>query len=277
VLAQVQARWIREQIDSRTVEGTNKEQLNQWVEDYGENSDFVKIRVRGMFPSQSAKQFISEDDADAGFGRALPLNAIEWAPKIISVEPSWEGDDEFVIGMRQGLLFRILATYEKNDNDVEMANIIMRLEDEHQADAVFVDAGYGTGIVSVARTLKRTWVLVWFAGKSTDPGCLNKRSEMWNLMKLWLKEGGAYERDDTLHDELTAPETVPRLDGKIQLESKKDMKARGVPSPNRADCLAITFAHPVLPRGGPLARRRKQQADHDWDPYDPSRRGALIA
>jgi hypothetical protein len=276
VLQQVQAQLDNSQIDSRTVEGTNKEQLNQWVEDYGENSDFVKIRVRGMFPSQSAKQFISEDDADAGFGRGSAQRD-RVGSQDHRVEPSWEGDDEFVIGMRQGLLFRILATYEKNDNDVEMANIIMRLEDEHQADAVFVDAGYGTGIVSVARTLKRTGCSSGSRAKSTDPGCLNKRSEMWNLMKLWLKEGGAYERDDTLHDELTAPETVPRLDGKIQLESKKDMKARGVPSPNRADCLAITFAHPVLPKDGPLARRRKQQADHDWDPYDPSRRGALIA
>jgi hypothetical protein len=57
-----------------------------------------------------------------------------------------------VIGIRQGLLFRVLATYEKNDNDVEMANIIMRFEDEERADAVFIDAGYGTGIVSVGRT-----------------------------------------------------------------------------------------------------------------------------
>lgn len=271
-------RWHSRQIDSRNVEGTNKEQLDQWVTDYGENSDFVKIRVRGMFPSASAKQFISEKDADAGFGRGLKPQQIDFAAKILSVEPSWEGDDEFVIGIRQGLLFRILATYEKNDNDVEMANIIMRFEDEERADAVFVDAGYGTGIVSVARTLGRNWILVWFAEKSADRGCLNKRSEMWNLMKLWLKEGGAYEKDDTLHAELTAPETVPRLDGKLQLESKKDMKARGVPSPNRADCLALTFAHPVLPKDGPLSRRRQRTTDHEWDPYDESpRKGALVA
>jgi hypothetical protein len=269
-------RWSTRHVDSRTVDGTNKQQLDQWVTDYGENSDFVKIRVRGMFPSASAKQFISEKDADAGYGRGLKPQQVEFAAKIIAVEPSWEGDDEFVIGIRQGLLFRILATYEKNDNDVEMANIIMRLEDEEHADAVFIDAGYGTGIVSVGRTLGRNWILVWFAEKSGDPGCLNKRSEIWNLMKLWLKEGGAYEKDDTLHAELTAPETVPRLDGKLQLESKKDMKARGVPSPNRADCLAITFAHPVMPKNGPLSHRRQKQTEHEWDPYDENRRGGML-
>lgn len=263
-------RWIKEQIDSRTVEGTNKAQIEQWIEDYGVDSDFVKVRVRGMFPSASAKQFISEKDADAGFGRKLPLTAIEWAPKIIAVEPSWEGDDEFVIGLRQGLLFKILGTYEKNDNDVEMANIIARFEDDEHADAVFIDAGYGTGIYSVGNTLGRAWMLVWFAAAGDDPGDLNKRASMWRLMRDWLKAGGAYPADEIMHDELIAPETVPRLDGKLQLESKKDMKARGVPSPNRADDCAITFAFPVMPKSGPMSigRGKRQTVDSEWDPLE---------
>lgn len=261
-------RWIKEQIDSRTVEDTNKAQIEQWIADYGVDSDFVKVRVRGMFPAMSAKQFISEKDADAGFGRMLRPETIEWAPKIIAVEPSWEGDDEFVIGIRQGLLFRILRVFPKNDNDVEVANIIMRHEDEEQADAVFIDAGYGTGIYSVGRTLGRAWMLVWFGSAGDDEGDLNKRSSMWRLMRDWLKEGGAYEKDEQLHDELIAPETVPRLDGKLQIESKKQMKGRGVPSPNRADDLAITFAFPVQPKAGPLSahRGRPQTVDSEWDP-----------
>lgn len=260
-------RWRKRHIDSRDVEGTNKEQINQWVEDYGEDSDFVKVRVRGMFPSAAAKQFISEADVDAAYGRGLRPEVIEGVAKVLSVEPSWEGDDEFVIGLRTGLLFEILGTYPKNDNDVQMANIVMRFEDEEKADAVFIDGGYGTGIVSVGRTLGRNWILVWFAEKSSDPGCLNKRAEMWKLTRDWLKEGGAIPTDPILHDELIAPETVARLDGKLQLEAKKDMKARGVPSPNRADCLALTFAHPVLPKDSPLTRKRSQTV-HEWDPLE---------
>jgi hypothetical protein len=48
-----------------------------------------------------------------------------------------------------------------------------------------------------------------------------------------------------MHRDLIGPETVPRLDGKIQLESKKDMKKRGIPSPGRGDALALSFAFPV--------------------------------
>ena len=261
-------RWHCMQIDSRDVEGTNKAQIQKWLEDHGENSDFFKIRVRGMFPNTSTKQFISVEDVDAAFGRTLRQEQIEFAPKIISVDPAWEGDDDCVIAMRQGLYFKILRTFKKNDNDVQVANIIAQLEDEEQADAVFIDAGYGTGIVSVARTLGREWQLVWFGGKpDTDPGCLNKRAEMWSNMKKWLKEGGALPKDQGLYDDLIGPETVPRMDGKIQLESKDDMKSRGLPSPNKADALALTFAYSVQKKHGLGSYQKSSKAASEWDPF----------
>ena len=262
-------RWSTRQIDSRTVKITNKKQIQEWLEDYGENSDFFKVRVRGVFPSMSVKQFISVDDVDAALGRHLKKTQYKFAPKIIGVDPAWSGDDDFVIYFRQGLYSKVLGKYSKNDNDIEMANIIARFEDEYKADAVFVDAGYGTGIVSAGTTMGRSWILVWFGGGSTDAGCLNKRAEMWNEMKKWLKQGGAIENDDTIYEDLIGPETVPRFDGKIQLESKEDMKKRGLASPNHADALALTFAQPVVNNEtqvqGPV-----KKVQHDFDPYNQS-------
>ena len=241
--------WKSRQIDSRTVEGTNKEALAQMVETYGEDSDIVKVRIRGMFPSMSAKQFIGTADVDAAFGRHLRDEQYTFAPKILTCDPAWEGDDELVIGLRQGLRFDILATIAKNDNDLQIASILARYEDEHGAAAVFIDAGYGTGIVSAGRSMGRGWQLVWFAEASANPGCANKRAEMWMAVRDWLKAGGAIPKDDTLYQDLIGPETVGRADGKIQLESKKDMKARGLPSPGRGDALALSFAYPVSPAG----------------------------
>jgi hypothetical protein len=75
---------------------------------------------------------------------------------------------------------------------------------------------------------------------------------MWNLMKQWLREGGSIPDDPVLCGELTAPEyyikAIGVSAGKVVLESKEDMKKRGLGSPNRADCLAITFAFPVAPK-----------------------------
>ncbi|MDR1351527.1 MAG: terminase [Zoogloeaceae bacterium] len=255
-------RWQTRQIDSRTVEGTNKDQIAKWGQDYGEESDFFKVRVRGMFPAMSARQFISETDVTAAYGKVLNIAQYGFAPKILTVDPAWEGDDEFVIGLRQGLVFSILRTMTKNDNDLTAASIIAQIETDQQADAVFIDAGFGTGIYSAGQGMGRSWTLVWFASESADMGCLNKRAEMWKMMRDWLKAGGAIPDDPQLRDELQAPEIVPRVDGKIQLESKKDMKARGVPSPNRADALALSFAYPVSKNDA-----LRQQRPPEYDPF----------
>jgi hypothetical protein len=257
-------RWKARQIDSRTVEGTNKQQIEKWAADYGEDSDFFKVRVRGMFPNMSSRQFIGESDVAGAYGRHLRTEQYDFAAKVLTVDPAWEGDDEFVISLRQGLSFRILETIPKNDNDLVMAAKIARWEDEEKADAVFVDAGFGTGIVSAGQAMGRAWVLVWFGGESADPGCLNKRAEMWKATRDWLKAGGAIPEDPVLRDELQAPEIVPRMDGKLQIESKKDMKARGIPSPNRADSLVLSFAFPVTKRDPLDAYRQRRR---DYDPY----------
>ena len=242
-------RWVTRQIDSRTVPGTNKAYLQRLVDDHGEDSDLVKVRVRGQFPSQSAMQFIGSDDVDAARKRHLRPEQYNFAPVIIGVDPAWTGDDALEIYLRQGLYSKSLATLPKNDNDIEVANLIARLEDEHNADAVFIDAGYGTGIISAGQVMGRTWRLIWFSGKPIDPGYVNKRAEMWGTGKKWLKAGGAIDpKDEGLYQDLIGPETVPRLDGKILLESKEDMKERGLPSPNRGDALMLTFAEPVMKR-----------------------------
>lgn len=262
-------RWTSKQIDSRTSRMTNKDKIQEWIDDYGIDSDFVKVRVRGMFPSMSVKQFIGVDDVDKAYGRIIQPDSFRFAPKILTCDPAWEGDDELVIGLRQGLYFRTLRTIPKNDNDIHVANILANLEDEHEADAVFIDGGYGTGIVSAGKVLKRThWRLVWFSGESPDIGCLNMRAYMWKQMRDWLKEGGAIEADTVLYNDLIGPETVPRLDGKIQLESKKDMKKRGLPSPGRGDALALSFAYPVNKKVHTRGMRKNTNVAEDWSPFD---------
>jgi len=89
---------------------------------------------------------------------------------------------------------------------------------------------------------------------------------MWKQARDWLKSGGAIPEDPTLRDELQAPETVPRIDGKIQIESKKDMKARGLPSPNRADALILSFAFPVTKKR-PIDAMRNSARRQNYDPY----------
>lgn len=263
------ALWNTRKIDSRNVEGTNKVLFKQWEETYGEDSDFFKIRVRGEFPSASAKQLYPTDLIDAARKRELKRDQFGFATTVISVDPSWEGDDDLIIGIRQGLHYRITHVIHKNENDIAIANIVARLEDEVKADAVFVDGGYGTGIISAGRTLNRNWQIVWFSEKSGREDCVNKRAEMHVEVLDWLRLGGSIPHDDDeLYEEMLAIETLPMLDGKYKLPPKDAIKEIVGRSPNKIDNLALTFAYPVAPKFKPgdigaLLRAKRRQHDHD--------------
>lgn len=239
--------WNTYQIDSRTVKISNKAKIEEWLEAYGEDSDFFKVRVRGVFPSASDLQFISTEIADKAQKQVYKLGQFEHLPVIIGVDPAWTGSDSLEIVMRQGYYMKSLASIPKNDDDWHMAQLIAQFEDEYKADAVFIDMGYGTGIYSIGKQLGRKWRLIEFGGKSNDPVYLNMRAYMWGQMKEWLREGGSIPpNDQALYDDIVGPEAIIDKNGHIQLESKKDMKDRGLPSPNKGDALALTFAARVV-------------------------------
>lgn len=261
-------RWNTRQVDSRTAKMTNKKKIQEWLEDYGLDSDFFKVRVRGMFPSASDVQFIGSDIADAMLNAQILKKQVRGMPRIIGVDPAYDGTDMMVIYLRQGLFSKLLGRYQKSDDTLRSAKIIAGFEDEYQADAVFIDYGYGTGIYDIGKSWNRDWQLVKFGGASTDPAYLNKRGQMWGDMKEWGRMGGSVDDQDT-YDQLMWPEYKVRLDGKIVLESKEDMKKRLGASPNEADALALTFAFPVAPKVVPRGTGKKvDMANVDYDPYN---------
>lgn len=259
-------RWKGKQIDSRTVEGTNKEQIAKWEQDNGEDSDFFKVRVRGIFPDASETQFIPTGLTDEALARVVTERDVAHAPTIIGVDPAYSGADDAVIYMRKGLHAKLLWRGSKTTDDLIMAKRIADYEDEHQADAVHIDFGYGTGIHSIGTGWGRTWTLVPFSGASSDPQMLNKRGEMYNSAKTWLKLGGALDERETAED-LSAAEYKVRVDGRIVLEEKGDIKKRLGRSPGCGDAFVLTFAYPVTKRQHALPGERRGGAVTDYDPY----------
>ena len=257
--------WNTYQIDSRTVKISNKAKIEEWLEAYGEDSDFFKVRVRGVFPSASDLQFISTEIADKAQKQVYKQGQFDHLPTIIGVDPAWTGSDSLEIVMRQGYYMKSLASIPKNDDDWRMAQLIAQFEDEYKADAVFIDMGYGTGIYSIGKQLGRKWRLIEFGGKSNDPVYLNMRAYMWGQMKEWLREGGSIpQNDQALYDDIVGPEAIIDKNGRIQLESKKDMKERGLPSPNKGDALALTFAFRVTKK---INGNQKRVANTEYNPF----------
>jgi len=87
----------------------------------------------------------------------------------------------------------------------------------------------------------------------------NKRAEMWGAMKDWLKTA-AIPQGKQLKADLTGPLKKPNSSGTVFLEGKKEMRSRGLASPDAADALAVTFAYPVAHREAKdLPTRRNAQ------------------
>ncbi|MBX3503348.1 MAG: terminase [Alphaproteobacteria bacterium] len=249
-------RWITRQIDSRTVPGINQAQLDQWVEDYGEDDDFVRVRVKGEFPRVGVNQFIGTDVIDAA-RRCEPSSRLG-DPLVIGVDVARHGDDRTVIFFRRGRDARTIPPIRLRVADLmQVAACVAEASRAHHADAVFVDMGMGAGVVDRLLQLNVPGVIgVEFGGASHGGGHVdgqranyaNKRAEMWGEMRAWLKHG-AIPDDAELAGDLAGPQFGFNVRDQIQLERKEDMKKRGLASPDMADALALTFAYAAQARG----------------------------
>ena len=238
-------RWITNQIDSRDVQGTNKELFKKWGDDYGEDSDFFRVRVAGKFPRAAVCQLIPGDLVSQAMERKLKPHVYDFAPKVLGVDVAWYGDDRSCIVIRQGLIAKVLWEGREVDS-VTLATLVSQYEDEYGIHATFIDAGMGNGVIDNLRRLGRSPIPVYFGGKSTSDKYSNKRSQMWGDMADWLGEGASLPPNKDLEDDLIGPEYFMNLKGQIQLERKEDMKKRGLASPDIADALALTFAQKVV-------------------------------
>jgi hypothetical protein len=254
-------RWDHGHIDSRLVEGTNKPQIEQWVRDYGEDSDFVRVRVRGVFPHAGSMQFISSELVEAAAGSDRDVPWIRDEPVIMGVDVARFGDDASVLRFRQGRNARGIPPIKLRGADtMEPA---ARIADEcnlHRIDAIFIDGGgVGGGVVDRCRQIGLKVTEVQFGAKSDRApvgqdrpiGYANKRAEIWGTMREWLRSG-AIDNDPELIADLTGVEYGYVLrDGRdaIQLERKEDMKRRGLASSDDGDALALPSPTPCwLPR-----------------------------
>ena len=196
------------------------------------------------FAAAGDEQLISLADVEVATRRHLRRDQYDFAPVVIGVDPARFGDDRSVIAIRQGLHCRPFRVYTKVDN-MALAGYVAQAIEDTQADAVFCDAGNGAGVIDKLRQMGYDVTEVAFGGKPSKPRYLNKRAEMWVEMRDWLQAGGAIPNDVSLKQDLAAPTYAFDVQDRLQLESKDDLKARGLPSPDLGDALALTFAFPV--------------------------------
>ena len=223
------------------------------------------------FTAAGEDQLLSLTDVETAAQRVYTPGSMYYAPKILGVDPARFGGDRSVIFPRQGLQCSAPMVYRGLDN-MDLAGRVAAKIDDWQPDAVFIDAGAGSGVIDRLRQLGYDVVEVNFGGKATNERYANKRTEMWYELADAVRSGLAIPNDTSLKIELATPTYRFDASNRIQLESKDDIKKRlpDAGSPDLADALALTYAQPVAPRGeyGDLiALARRNNGREEYDPY----------
>lgn len=251
--------WAREQIAS-----------------YGRDSNYVRTNVLGKFPLTASTKLLGPEAVAEAVLRSPKKSTWEWAPKVLGVDCARYGDDEISLFPRQGRV-AFAPTVFREMGTMRLASEVALYIAKWGARVTFVDVGgVGGGVFDRLEQLGVPNVIgVEFGAKALeDKKYFNRRSEMWALMAEWVKDKGALPDDQVLRKELVGPNFDFDEHGRLRLETKKQMKKRGLTSPNRADGLALTFAAPVPVdeeqerRAGIWASERQHTAAKvDYDPF----------
>lgn len=238
--------WRTKVVDARTVEGTDKQVYEQIIAEYGVDSVQAHVEIFGEFPTNGDDQFISPSMVDEA-ARRPPYKDMS-APIVLGIDPARGGADSTVIAVRQGRDLIAVRRYHGEDTMEIVGRVIDALEEFKPTLAVIDEGGLGYGILDRLNEQRYKVRGVNFGWKSKNPVMWqNKRSEVWGALREWLKTA-SIPPDRQLKADLTGPMKKFNSSGAILLESKKDMKARGLASPDAADALACTFAFPVAHR-----------------------------
>lgn len=255
-------RWNETDALSQEQVATARKEMSdtQWAQemecDFAASVDDVLIRLEDVLAAQR---------------RDIQEREYKTYAKVIGVDVARYGSDRTCIVKRQGPLCRKPRFIKDADGPTVAGQVAMEI-DEFQPDAVFVDVGgVGASVFDQLKLLRYSVVPVDFGHKAIDPRFENRRAEMWWNMGKWVQAGAVLPSHPDVALDLTAPRyTYKNHRGRFQLESKDDMRERGLRSPDFGDALATTFYAPVAPRGldGLHGRDRRHTAKHEYDPME---------
>lgn len=219
------------------------------------------------FGASGDNNLIGLELVDEAMRRKPAETSYQWAAMIVGVDVARQGADKTVIQRRQGVRAFDPLVLAKADA-MAVADAVAGVWQRHKPDGIFVDGsgGYGAGVIDRLRQMHIRCTEVQFGGKPQDERFANKRAEMWWRMREWLEQGGALPNNPAYRVELTGPTyDHHNAAGRLQLESKEKLIARGLKSPDHGDALALTFAHTVVPPD--MRPRRAAKAITDYNEF----------
>ena len=245
------AAWRLHHISSEESPWVDPEYPKAMAAKWGRDSDVYRVRVLGEFPKGEEDTFIGLELVEVAQAReAEPEGAVA----CIGVDVARFGEDETAICIRRGHHVPPLDCRRGQDTQETAGRVLAharRLLEEGAGRVVVCvdDTGVGGGVTDALRGsiaelgLKGITVRACNFGGSGDGKHYDDAATWWWAeVRDALKEGLALPRDEDLAGQLASRKFAVTRRGTIRLESKAEMKRRGLPSPDRADALALTFA-----------------------------------
>lgn len=218
---------------------------HEWVDEmrkkYGEDSDIFRVRVLGEFPRHASDTLISIDAVAQAFDADRERYGEE---EIIGLDVARFGDDESAFVFRKGNFAKVLDVIYGNST-MEVAGKAKRILSEYPKASIYIDVvGVGAGVFDRLREQPDVASRVFGVNNAAKPRnedeYVNLRMEAWANVRDWLKDAVLQKHEGFY--QLANPKYKIASNGKMQLESKEDMKKRGVQSPDIADALALTLS-----------------------------------
>ena len=217
-----------------------------WVEEmrlkYGEASDIYRVRVAAKFPKQASDTLISIDLIERSFHADRELYKTD--DEVIGLDVARYGEDSSAAVYRKGNFAKVLDVLNGN-NTMELAGRAKRWLMEYKNAKLYIDIiGVGAGVFDRLREQPEIASRVYGVNSAGKPrqeeDHINIRIESWVNVRDWLRDA-VLEKHEGFY-QLAHPKYKLTSNGKMQLESKEDMKKRGVKSPDVGDALALTLS-----------------------------------
>lgn len=240
------------------------------AERYGIDSNVYRVRVLGEFPTAEDDAVIPLDWCESAVHRDVA--PLENSRVVWGLDVARFGSDRTALAKRRGnvLLEPVKSWHGKDLMQVSglVVDAYEAVDDTECPDEILVDSiGIGAGVVDRLRELGLPARGVNVAeAAATDARHNRRRDELWWRVREWFEARDCVIPDDpALIAELSLPKYRFTSAGKLQVESKDDMKGRGVQSPDLADALCLTFAGGAgVSRTPPSRYARKQRPRASW-------------
>jgi hypothetical protein len=259
------SRWWTKQVSCVDSPRVDRKWIEEIRERYGEDSNEYRIRVLGAFPTSEGDTLIPAQLVEDAMRRVATVD--ESAPEIWGVDVARFGTDSSVLVKRKGFVVLELPRRWSGMDTMQLTGAIHAEARHRMPSAIVVDAiGLGAGVADRLRELQLPAVDANVAESASSDRFVRLRDELWQLTRDWLDSHSvSMPWDDQLRSELCAPRYGYSSDGRLKVESKDQMRARGVGSPDSADAVCLTHspaamlaaAYGFARRNQPLRRHLK--------------------